>query len=214
MNDINIKTKIAAGYALILFLMVTVSTIAYKSVISLIQSVDWVEHTHEVIETGTLVGASMVDMETGKRGFLVTGIEAYLEPYNDGLKKFDIYITNGAKLTSDNRAQVARWKEVKVLKENITNLQENPRGKIKLTAPVTYGEETIVPLVNDFVLKYPELEINFHLTNQTVDLVDEGTVKDVIDHFSKGKDCEIMTMTTLEKDSISKIKAKLLSYVS
>ena len=47
-----------------------------------------------------------------------------------------------------------------------------------------------------------------------VDLVDEDTVKDVIDHFSKGKNCEIMTMTTLEKDSISKIKAKLLSYVS
>ena len=47
-----------------------------------------------------------------------------------------------------------------------------------------------------------------------VDLVDEDTVKDVIEHFSKGKNCEIMTMTTLEKDSISKIKAKLLSYVS
>jgi len=47
-----------------------------------------------------------------------------------------------------------------------------------------------------------------------IDLVDENTVKEVIDHFSKGKNCEIMTMTTLEKDSISKIKAKLLSYVS
>ena len=47
-----------------------------------------------------------------------------------------------------------------------------------------------------------------------VDLVNEDTVKDVIEHFSKGKNCEIMTMTTLEKDSISKIKAKLLSYVS
>ena len=47
-----------------------------------------------------------------------------------------------------------------------------------------------------------------------IDLVDEGTVKEVIDHFSKDKSCEIMTMTTLEKDSISKIKAKLLSYVS
>ena len=47
-----------------------------------------------------------------------------------------------------------------------------------------------------------------------IDLVDESTVKEVIDHFSKGKNCEIMTMTTLEKDSISKIKAKLLSYVS
>jgi GTP-binding protein len=47
-----------------------------------------------------------------------------------------------------------------------------------------------------------------------IDLVDESTVKEVIDHFSKGKNCEIMTMSTLEKDSISKIKAKLLSYVS
>ena len=47
-----------------------------------------------------------------------------------------------------------------------------------------------------------------------IDLIDEETVKDVIDHFSKNKNCEIMTMTTLEKDSISKIKAKLLSYVS
>ena len=47
-----------------------------------------------------------------------------------------------------------------------------------------------------------------------VDLIDEDTVRDIIDHFSKGKNCEIMTMTTLEKDSISRIKAKLLSYVS
>ena len=47
-----------------------------------------------------------------------------------------------------------------------------------------------------------------------IDLVDDETVKDVMDHFSKNKNCEIMTMTTLEKNSISKIKAKLLSYVS
>jgi len=47
-----------------------------------------------------------------------------------------------------------------------------------------------------------------------IDLIDEDTAKDIIDHFSKGKNCEIMTMTTLEKESVSKIKAKLLSYVS
>ena len=47
-----------------------------------------------------------------------------------------------------------------------------------------------------------------------IDLVDESTVKEVIDYFSKDKDCEIMTMTTLEKNSVSKIKAKLLSYAT
>ena len=47
-----------------------------------------------------------------------------------------------------------------------------------------------------------------------IDLIDEDTAKEVIDHFSKNKKCEILTMTTLEKSSISKIKSKLLSYVS
>ena len=47
-----------------------------------------------------------------------------------------------------------------------------------------------------------------------IDLIDENTTKELIDDFSKDKDCEIMTMTTLEKKSISKIKAKLLSYAS
>ncbi len=56
----------------------------------------------------------------------------------------------------------------------ITNLQSKPRGKIKLTAPVTYGEDSIIPLVNDFVKLYPELEVSINLTNQAVDLVDEG----------------------------------------
>lgn len=56
----------------------------------------------------------------------------------------------------------------------ITNLQSAPRGKLKITAPVIYGEKTIAPLVNDFVLSYPELEVELNLTNRTVDLVAEG----------------------------------------
>lgn len=56
----------------------------------------------------------------------------------------------------------------------ITNLQSTPTGKLKITAPVTYGERTIAPLVNSFVAKYPELDVRLHLTNQTLDLIDEG----------------------------------------
>lgn len=56
----------------------------------------------------------------------------------------------------------------------ITNLQSAPRGKLRITAPVTYGEKTIAPLVNDFVLRYPELELELKLTNRTLDLVAEG----------------------------------------
>ncbi|WP_028767374.1 LysR substrate-binding domain-containing protein [Shewanella fidelis] len=56
----------------------------------------------------------------------------------------------------------------------ITNLQTSPRGLLKITAPVTYGEMTIAPLVNDFAALYPELEVKLNLSNQKLDLVDEG----------------------------------------
>ncbi|BAJ03301.1 LysR substrate-binding domain-containing protein [Shewanella violacea] len=56
----------------------------------------------------------------------------------------------------------------------ITNLQSTPRGRLKITAPVTYGERTLAPLINDFITKYPELEVQLNLTNLRVDLIDEG----------------------------------------
>ena len=46
------------------------------------------------------------------------------------------------------------------------------------------------------------------------DLVDKEEVKEIINDFSKNKKSEVVTLSTLNKKSISKIKAKLLSYVS
>jgi len=57
---------------------------------------------------------------------------------------------------------------------SITNMQLVPRGRLRLTAPVTYGEKSIAPLVNDFVVRFPELDVEMNLTNQTLDLVAEG----------------------------------------
>jgi GTP-binding protein len=46
------------------------------------------------------------------------------------------------------------------------------------------------------------------------DLLDKKELKKIMKKFSKDKKSEVVTLSTLEKESISKIKAKLLSYVS
>ena len=46
------------------------------------------------------------------------------------------------------------------------------------------------------------------------DLLDKIEVKKIIKNFSKNKDSEVVTLSTLDKESVSKIKAKLLYYVS
>ena len=46
------------------------------------------------------------------------------------------------------------------------------------------------------------------------DLLDKEEIEEIVKNFSKDKDSEVVTLSTLDKESISKIKAKLLSYVS
>ena len=47
-----------------------------------------------------------------------------------------------------------------------------------------------------------------------IDLVDRDLVEKIVQNFSKDKKCEVLTLSTLEKNSVSKIKAKLISYAS
>ena len=47
-----------------------------------------------------------------------------------------------------------------------------------------------------------------------IDLVDEDILKKKIEDFKKNKKCEVLTLSTLKKSSVSKIKSKLISYAS
>ncbi|MFU8783831.1 LysR substrate-binding domain-containing protein [Aliidiomarina sp.] len=56
----------------------------------------------------------------------------------------------------------------------ITNLKATPRGLLKITAPVYYGEYHLAPLLNEFLAIYPEVELDLHLTNNKLDLIQGG----------------------------------------
>ncbi|WP_413191037.1 LysR family transcriptional regulator [Psychrobacter sp. AT9] len=56
----------------------------------------------------------------------------------------------------------------------VSHLQSKPQGRIKLTAPVTYGEQQLLPLVNDFMVRYSDIEVTAFLSNQKMDLIDGG----------------------------------------
>ena len=61
-----------------------------------------------------------------------------------------------------------------VAEQAVSNLQSKPQGRIKLTAPVTYGEQQLLPLVNDFMVQYRDIEVTAFLSNQKIDLIDGG----------------------------------------
>ncbi len=56
----------------------------------------------------------------------------------------------------------------------VSHLQDKAIGQLKITAPITYGEERIMPLVNNFAQQHPQMRIECELTNQTLDLIEGG----------------------------------------
>ncbi len=115
-NNLRFGVKIAGGYGLILGLMAVISVVVFLNVNSMVDSSKWVNHTYDVIRVAEDVSGAMVDMETGQRGFMITGEDAYLDPFKGGVKRFDKLIATGKDLTSDNHTQVERWEAVAALK--------------------------------------------------------------------------------------------------
>lgn len=57
---------------------------------------------------------------------------------------------------------------------NVSNIQHGISGQIRVTAPVTFGERYIAPLVNEFLVLHGQIEVDLVLTNQKLDLIDSS----------------------------------------
>jgi DNA-binding transcriptional LysR family regulator len=64
--------------------------------------------------------------------------------------------------------------DVTEAEEAVTQMQRAPRGKLRVTAGVSFGAQYLGPLVAGYSKRYPEVEVEIVLTDRFVDLIDEG----------------------------------------
>ena len=107
--------KIAAGFALSFILLVLIGAVAYRSMTSLTNTSHLVTHTHEVLEHIAEVFSLLKDAETGQRGYVITGDEAFLEPYQTGSGNIPNVVKELRQLTADNANQQKRLDEAEPL---------------------------------------------------------------------------------------------------
>ncbi|KZN39796.1 LysR family transcriptional regulator [Pseudoalteromonas luteoviolacea] len=77
----------------------------------------------------------------------------------------------GAKYYEYTHRVVAELEEAKHV---INELQENPKGTLRLSMTVGFGEYVVLPLIPHFKQQYPNIAIEIELTERVVDLVDEN----------------------------------------
>ncbi|WP_076998215.1 response regulator [Variovorax sp. KK3] len=96
----NLKLPLLGG---VLGAVVFVGLIVY-----LLTVIGWVEHTDRVTSSATEIQRRSIDMETGMRGFLITGDDTFLQPYESALARVGTDLDGLRNLVSDNPTQVAR----------------------------------------------------------------------------------------------------------
>ena len=96
----SVGTKITAAFAMVLLILIAIGATAFLSTRKLVETSHWVDHTHQVLEKLGTILSLLKDAETGQRGYVLTGEEKYLEPYEAAVPQIDRAIEDVKQLTS------------------------------------------------------------------------------------------------------------------
>jgi len=138
--------KIAGGFALALVLLIAIGAVSYRSFAKLTTTAEWVTHTHQVLEHISGLYGQLKDAETGQRGYVITGDEAFLEPYQTGSASVANVLKELRQLTADNPNQQKRLDAAEpLIAAKLAELKETidlrRKGDLDATVKIVKGGE-------------------------------------------------------------------------
>lgn len=103
--QINLKRRLTTAIALPVGLMLLLTGATLWQITRLLAVVKWVDHTDQVIAQANYTQRLLVDMETGIRGYLLSGEPKFLEPYQQANPLINPAFNHLANLVADNPRQ-------------------------------------------------------------------------------------------------------------
>jgi DNA-binding transcriptional LysR family regulator len=64
--------------------------------------------------------------------------------------------------------------DVEAADESANELRAAPRGRLRVTAPVSFGVHALAPAVADYLALYPDVEVALSLNDRVADLIEDG----------------------------------------
>ena len=112
LSDFSIATRLHFGFAAVVLMLVILASVSVVNGRRTASANEWNVHTFEVLAETHQVLEGLINIETGERGFAVTGKDSFLEPYNNGQRDATGHLAKLRKLTADNPTQQRRLEQV------------------------------------------------------------------------------------------------------
>jgi PAS domain S-box-containing protein len=108
LDQARFRASLRSAVALPLMAALILAGAALWAAYDLNSSMQWVDHTDQVIGRSQHLLKLLVDMETGERGYLVTGNDVFLQPYQDASNAVDPEYQALYRLVADTPPQQVR----------------------------------------------------------------------------------------------------------
>ncbi|WP_020472201.1 CHASE3 domain-containing protein [Zavarzinella formosa] len=109
--------RLATGFGFAGLVLLAVGVAGYYSTDRLIENDKRVNHTHQVRRDLADLFSELKDAETGQRGYVITGVDGFLEPYNSALEQIKKTFERVRSMTSDNPDQQRRLDKLSLIIE-------------------------------------------------------------------------------------------------
>jgi len=120
-----IAGKIGLSFGVILIILLLTSFISFTNMIRLQEDATRMSQTQAVLTKIEKIFDNLKDAQSGQRGYIITGTEDYLEPYDKGLAELSININDFRQLTFDNPEQQQQIIKLEsMIKEELDLLDE------------------------------------------------------------------------------------------
>jgi len=113
----SIKTKLTLYISSLFIAAIGNSLLTFQLETYSQEKLKWVNHTNKVIIYTEEYLNSLLNAETGQRGYLLTGDISYLKPYYDSINNKNLKFQNLKELTVDNPVQQERLDKIKKIEK-------------------------------------------------------------------------------------------------
>ncbi|RMH86824.1 HAMP domain-containing protein [Pseudomonas sp. AOB-7] len=143
--NLSISQKLYAGFGVVLLIILILVLSTWRGFAEVDSSVKRNIHTYDVLNASASLLTSLINIETGMRGFAITGGEQFLAPLNEGERSFQQHLAQLRRLTADNPKQQQRLSQLQALHDQWE--REDIHGNVELRRQVVAGAQSMEAVI-------------------------------------------------------------------
>jgi methyl-accepting chemotaxis protein len=145
LSRLSIAQKLSAGFGVVILIICVLIGVARNGFSDIEETTRWNVHTYQVLDGANALLIGLTNIETGMRGYALSGQDDFLDPLKAGKAGFDKKWDELKDLTSDNPVQQGRLNDIKTTYQRW--MSEDIEATLALRQTVVAGKATMDDVV-------------------------------------------------------------------